>query len=338
MTVQDVRKEGGHSPVAVQITVVIVAYNSFDFLKPCLASLALQTHGSFCVVVADNGSDTGASAAPPLPDSRFRLVDMGGNIGFAAANNRVIFSATSDYVVLLNPDTTVEPDWLERLVAAAEARPDAASVGSTLVSLSSPDLLDGLGDVWHVAGLAWREGQGLPVAGARMGGEIFGACAAGALYRRQAVVAVGGFDERYFCYFEDVDLALRLRLAGWCAVHAADAVVYHAGSGIAGLQSYFSLFHGHRNRIWTFLKNTPGVWFWLLLPYHLAFDAVFLLGAAKSGIFRPVWDGYRAAWAGRAPFLKERVRLRGTRAYTRALRVMATSPWSPWTRLLRLAR
>jgi len=221
------------------------------------------------------------------------------------------------------------------MIVRARQRPDAASVGAVQVRLSEPDILDGVGDVWHMAGLAWRAGEGWARSRTPPDGEIFGPCGAAALYRRADYLALGGFDERFFCYCEDVDLGFRLRLAGRTSVRASNAIVRHAGSGITGRQSEFSLFHGHRNRIWVFLKNTPGVWFWLLLPYHLAFNGWYLFRAWRRGFLPPIARAYRAAWEGRAPYLAERRRLRPVVPFSRLLGAMAMSPWSPWFRTLR---
>ena len=313
-------------------TVCIVAYDSGAFLQACVDALGAQSFADFECVVADNASTDGSIAALTLPDARFRIRDMGGNLGFAAANNRVAEASAARFFVLLNPDTVADPQWLERLVAKAEAVPPAASVGSLQVRLDDHTRLDGVGDVWHVGGLAWRAGEGWNAADAPGDGEICGPCGAAALYRREVFLSVGGFDERFFCYCEDVDLALRLRLAGWRSVRASDAVVRHAGSGVTGRTSDFTLYHGHRNRLWTFVKNTPGAWFWLLLPYHLAWNAMYLMSADRAGFGAPIWKAYKDAWAGRAPFLADRRALKGD--YRRLLKVSAWTPWSPFRREL----
>jgi len=260
---------------------------------------------------------------------------MGRNIGFAAANNLIAVKSEAEFLALLNPDAEAEPTWLEALVSAAEAHPNAAAVGSVQRRLEAPEILDGLGDVWHAAGLAWRGLEGRPAPRTVKDGEIFGPCAAAALYRRAAFLSLGGFDERYFCYCEDVDLGYRLRLAGNGSVRASEAVARHAGSGIAGRASEFSLFHGHRNRIWTFLKNTPEEIFWWALPYHLVFNAYYLFRAWRRGFLQPMLRAYRAAWEGRGPFLEERRRTRPRFGPALGLRHMALSPWSPWLRELR---
>jgi len=316
-------------------TVIIVAYESGAFLQPCVDALAAQTFEDFEAVIVDNASSDGSVRDLRLPDDRFRVVSPGVNTGFAVANNLAAASSAAEFLVLLNPDAVAEPDWLACLIDKARTAPDIASVGSLQRRLDDPEVLDGVGDVWHVAGLAWRAGEGHPAASAPGDGEIFGPCGAAALYRRAAFVALGGFDERFFCYCEDVDLAFRLRAAGYRSVRASSAVVRHAGSGISGRRSDFTLFHGHRNRIWTFVKNTPGIWFWLLLPYHLAFNALYLGSALKRGILPPVWRAYMAAAKG-APSIWRSRRPSGQTGipFNIMMRSMAWTPWSPFRREL----
>jgi len=320
------------SPAA---TVIIVAYESGAFLQPCVDALAAQTFQEFEAVIVDNASSDGSVRDLRLPDARFRVLSLGANTGFAVANNLAADASWAQFLVLLNPDAVAEPAWLETLIATAQSAPDIASVGSLQRRLDDPHILDGVGDVWHVAGLAWRAGEGRPSATAPGDGEIFGPCGAAALYRREAFLAVGGFDARFFCYCEDVDLALRLRAAGYRSVRASSAVVRHAGSGISGRRSDFTLYHGHRNRIWTFVKNTPGVWFWLFLPYHLAFNLIYLGSALKRGILPPVWRAYVAAVAGLPSIWRSRRRssAAGT-PFLQMMRSMAWTPWSPFRREL----
>ena len=316
----------------MRVSIIIVAYDSGAFLQPCVDALAAQSCSQFDAVIVDNASSDDAVARLVLPDERFRICQMGYNSGFAAANNRAVQQSSAEYVVLLNPDTEVQPGWLEALVEAADAYPMAASIGSVQRRLDDPRDLDGLGDVWHLAGLAWRSGEGRKASNAVLDGEIFGPCAAAALYRRDRFLAAGGFDERYFCYMEDVDLAFRLRLAGHRAMRAGKAVVLHAGSGTTGRTSDFSLYHGHRNRIWTFLKNTPRSVFPFALAYHLAFNTLYALIAIRRGFWRPIFRAYRDAWRGREPFLAERRARPPRMPISEFLRISAWTPWSPWGR------
>ena len=319
-------------PRAPQVTVAIVAYQSGTFLQACVDALAAQSFRDFEAVIADNASSDDSVTALRLPDARFRIEPMGGNLGFAVANNRVARASRAPWLATLNPDTRAQPDWLEKLLAATARWPQAASFGSTQVSLEDPSVLDGVGDVYHGAGVAWRARQGRSVSEIPPEGEVFGPCAAAALYRMDVFLELGGFDESYFCYCEDVDIAYRLRLAGWQAVQVADAVVLHAGSAISGRVSEFTVFHGHRNRVWTYVKNTPGVWVWLLLPYHMAFNAFMLYGILSVGKRgRVMLRAYWAALTGIGPVLKARRQVQKTRkASIKSLfRAMAWSPSDP---------
>ena len=318
------------------VTVVIVAYDSGSYLQPCVDALAAQGFGDFEAVVADNASRDASMAELRLPDPRFTVREMGANLGFAAANNQVAEDSRAEFLALLNPDATPDPGWLGALVGAAHTHPEAASFGSVQLRLEEPHILDGVGDVWHVAGLAWRAGEGWAATQAPGDGEIFAPCGAAALYRRRLFLEAGGFDERFFCYCEDVDLGHRLRAMGVTSRRVSAALVRHAGSGISGRTSDFTMFHGHRNRIWTFVKNTPGPWFWLLAPYHVDFNLLYLGSAVRRRVFRPVWRSYVAAVRGLAPFLADRRALGRARCtpFGAVLQVMAATPWSPFRREL----
>ncbi len=317
------------------VTVAVVAYQSGAFLQRCLDALAAQSFKDFEALIIDNGSTDGSVEALRLPDKRFRIEAMNANLGFAAANNVAARLSTAPWLCMLNPDTEAEPGWLEALISAAARWPGAASFGSTQIELKDPTRLDGVGDVWHAAGVAWRARLGRPVSETPAEGEVFGPCAAAALYRREVFTALGGFDERYFCYCEDVDWAYRARLAGWTAIQVPSAVVRHAGSGISGRASEFTLFHGHRNRVWTFAKNTPALWLPLLLPWHLAYNVAMWISASrkvKGG--RAVGRAYWAALKGLGPVLADRKQVqRLRRARSRDLaKSMAWGPFAPLRR------
>lgn len=258
------------------VTVIIVNWNSGRFLQECLRSLSRQALQPDQVLVVDNGStDDSSKWVGQAPG--YKVVMLGDNLGFAAANNLAIRECRTEYVALLNPDAFPEPDWLENLLVAARANPEVAAFGSRQMMHGVANTLDGMGDIYHFTGLVWRDGHGCPAASDTdsVVSEIFSPCAGAALYRRDALLAVGGFDEDYFCYVEDVDLGFRLRLAGYRSMYVPGSVVQHVGSASTGGQrSDFAAYHGHRNLVWTFVKNMPGLLFWLLLPAHLLLNLV----------------------------------------------------------------
>lgn len=261
--------------MANQVTIIVVNWNGGTLLSKCLLRLSQQTFPPARILVMDNGSTDGsAELVRQMPEATVRF--LGANLGFAAANNRALDECDTEFIALLNPDAFPDSGWLKRLVDAARAHPDVVAFGSRQMMHGVPDTLDGIGDIYHFSGLVWRNGYGRFHCGAdSVAGEIFSPCAGAALYRRDALVEVGGFDEGFFCYTEDVDLGFRLRLAGYKAMYVPDAVVHHVGSATTGGQrSDFSVYHGHRNLVWTFVKNMPGALFWLLLPLHLMLNLV----------------------------------------------------------------
>ncbi len=281
-----------------QVTAIVVNWNGGQLLEESLRGLTRQSLPPARILVIDNGSTDGsAELAEKIPGVTVRKT--GENLGFAAGNNRALEECDTEFVALLNPDALPDPDWLANLVAAAEAYPDAASFGSRQMMHGEPDRLDGIGDVYHFSGAVWRDRYGrVQREEDTVAKEIFCACAAAVLYRRDALLDVGGFDEDFFCYVEDVDLGFRLRLAGYTSRYVPDAVVHHVGSACTGGQnSDFSVYHGHRNLVWAFIKNMPGFLFWVLLPAHILLNLVAIGHFIKHGqaqvILRSKWDALK---------------------------------------------
>jgi GT2 family glycosyltransferase len=300
-----------------KITVIIVNWNGEQFLERCLLALMAQTVKPHEIILLDNASsDNSVELVRRFPS--VRLMPLCENTGFARGNNLAIEAAStkSEWIALLNPDAFAEPRWLEALLTATESHPEFDVFGSKLVNAADPQVLDGAGDVYHCSGRVWRMGHGSFVpASVEHEREVFSPCAAAALYRRSALRELGGFDEDYFCYVEDVDLGFRLRLAGYRCLYVPQSVVHHVGSGTTGGQhSAFAVYHGHRNLVWTFVKDMPGILFWLLLPLHLALNLGSIIWFAWRGqggvIFRAKRDallGLPDAWRKRQHIQENRV-------------------------------
>ncbi|MFQ5467049.1 MAG: glycosyltransferase family 2 protein [Kiloniellaceae bacterium] len=316
------------------VCVIVVAYDSGAHLGRCVAALARQSWRDFEAVIFDNASRDGAlDALGPLPEG-FHIVRSKRNLGFAGGNNRAATETRAPWIATLNPDAFPEPDWLARLMAATARYPDVDMFGSTQLLADDPSRLDGAGDVYHASGIHWRGLHGQPAALLPPEGEVFAPCAAAALYRARAFHAHGGFDERFFCFSEDMDLAFRIRLAGGRCIQVADALVHHVGSSSTGRGSAFSVRYGVRNRLWAFVKNMPGPLLWPLLPVHIAANLVALAVAVARGRGRHAWQGLREAVIGIGPIWRARRELRHQRRVSawRIARVIAWSPFAPFRR------
>ena len=290
----------------VAISVIIVNYNGGAFLQQALDSLRAQTFRDFEVLLVDNASTDGSMEtlnSEGVPG--YRILPQTENLGFAAGNNVAARLSDADWLVLFNPDAIANPDWLERVVSATQRNPCTNMFACAQYALEDPAIMDGAGDCYLGLGIPWRGGFGLraePLAE----GECFSPCGASAVFRRSVFDAHGGFDERFFCYCEDVDLGYRMRLAGERGVFVPDAIIRHAGSGISGRASEFAIFHGTRNRIWTYAKNTPALMLWLTLPGHVAITLAILLRGFATGRAGPTWRGIQAGLAGLGTLKKDK--------------------------------
>lgn len=316
------------------ISIIVVAWNSKLYLSHCLSSLSRQTVQDFEVILVDNGSTDNSldNVKSQWPDLHLVVERLNENLGFAVANNIGARLAHGKYLALLNADAFPEPDWLEQLLKATENNPQFTFFASRQIQANTPELLDGTGDAYHVSGLAWRQNQNrLASKYGAQSCEVFGACAAAALYTRDDFIKVGGFDEDYFSYFEDVDLSFRLRLAGGRCLYIPQAVVYHVGSASTGNDSDFSIYHGYRNLVWTFFKDMPASLFWVYLPHHILMNiyvsAVFLLRRKRSIILKAQMDAFRALPA----ILRKRRQVQQTRTVSsrEIQRVMTKEPFIP---------
>lgn len=279
------------------VAVIIVNFNGGTLLRRCLDALSRQRRPPDHVILVDNAStdDSVAGIDGVLPN--LTVIRLAENAGFARGNNIGARAASQyDALALLNPDAFADPGWLQALVDAADRHPEYSAFASQMRLAASPDRLDGAGDAYHVSGRAWRSGHGADASSWPAGSvEVFAPCAAAALYRREAFDEVQGFDERFFCYFEDVDLGFRLRLRGHRCLYVPEARVDHVSSGITGYRSDFSTYHGERNMVWTFLKDMPGSLFWRYLPQHLLLNVVSLVYFAFRGQGRVVLRAKRDA-------------------------------------------
>ncbi|MBN9320102.1 MAG: glycosyltransferase family 2 protein [Caulobacterales bacterium] len=315
-------------PASPAVSVVIVAYQSGALLAEAIAGLAAQTFRDFEVILVDNASTDGAPQAVAKAHAGLKLIEAGANLGFAAANNLAARTAKGRWLALLNPDATPEPEWLAELLAAAARHPDARCLTSLQLDAADPTRLDGAGDVMTCAGIPFRGGYRRKRPKALDEGEVFSACGAAMLIDRWVFIDLGGFDERFFCYCEDVDLGYRLRLAGERVRLAPKAVVHHVGSATLGVRSDFALFHGSRNRVWTFVKNTPSAMLWWSAPLHAAVTAGLLLLHLRRRDAGPVVRGIRAALNDLTPVLTQRRAIQAARKTpaVEILRAMALDP------------
>ncbi len=256
-----------------------------DALSGCLRSLENQTIERFEVIVVDN---SGANRVKER-SARVRVISNDRNVGFGAAINQGIRASEAPYIATLNDDAVADPQWLSKLVQAAESRPGAGMWASE-VRLKDTGTLDSAGMLIAIDGSSKQRGHGEPPD--EYAGAIEALCPSGsaALYRRKMLDEIEYFDEDFFLYCEDTDLGLRARWAGWECAYVPGAMVEHRYSHSAGGASPLKAYYVERNRLCTAVKNFPWPMLLLVKPasfvryfWHLAF---LMEGLGKAAEYR----------------------------------------------------
>jgi GT2 family glycosyltransferase len=284
-------------------SIIIPNYNGSHHLGSLFECLAAQTLRDFEVVFIDNGSGDNSIANAEQLARRYsvplRVVENEFNRGFAPACNQGIAEAVGRWIVLLNNDTRPEAKWLELLVNTAANAPSVGMVASKLLRAAHPEQIDSAGIAVDWTGIVWDWRGGQPdKVNEREAVEVFGPCGGAALYSRAMLDEVGAFDEDFFAYMEDVDLAWRARLAGWRCLLQPQARVLHDHSATLGHISPRKRFLLARNKVWLLVKNYPDPWFTRNLPLLLAYDSM----AATYGFFA---QRDLVAWQGRLAGLQQ---------------------------------
>ena len=268
----------------MSVAVIIVNYNSGALLDRCLQSLLAQTLCADELVVVDNASTDAESQSILDAITTATVIRSETNLGYGGAINLAVRKIdTPDYIVCLNPDAFPEPDWLEAMVNAADSHPDYGSFASLMLREDDTSVVDGAGDELHFTGIPWRRFHQQELHDNLQTEPVFSACAGAALYRTVLFNQLGGFDDVYFMYVEDIDLGFRLQLAGYPCLFVRDAIVHHIGSAVTGEGSDFSVYFGHRNLVYCYFKNMPLLLLLTTLPFHILANLVTLIVLAVKG-------------------------------------------------------
>lgn len=280
-------------PLISTVTVQIVTYNSSNDIEECLNAVRQQSYPIKEIIVIDNASTDGTADRlrayfEQTKVSNVRFVPNPTNTGFAPAHNQGICMTQSDYVLVLNPDVLLGTEYVERLVEVMERRPEMGSSTGLLILKSSPDIVDSTGLSMNGIWRASDRGAGEPANEWRESGEVFGVSGAAAMYRRAMIdeLSIAGefFDEDFFAYKEDVDVAWRANLLGWKAYYCAEALATHERGWKKGSRHSQPLFirqFSYINRYKMIYKNLSG-YRWIkslpkLLAYELAGNGYILL-------------------------------------------------------------
>ena len=252
------------------VSIVIPNYNGAEHLPLCLTSIRAQTVQDIEVIVVDNGSTDGSLDILKEWASMVTVIAFPDNRGFAAAVNAGIRASTRPFVALLNNDIELDPRWTEELLRRLEQRTDLSSVASKMLNFFDRTMIDAAGDVFTIAGNVIGRGSGEKDGPSfSQPRDVFGACAGAGMYRREALVDIGLFDESFFAWFEDADHSFRSQARGWKCEYVPTAVCFHKRGATAKKMSDFAMRLHMRNHLFFQYINLPFSLFLLRSPFIL---------------------------------------------------------------------
>lgn len=270
----------------MSVRVVIPTWNRRDLVLQLIANLSQQTQPAAEIVVVDNGSTDGTAEALP---ASVRLIRFDSNLGFAKAVNAGAAHSTTDWIAILNNDVTLEPNWLAQLTATG-----AAFAAGLVRQANDPAKVDGTFDLLSRGGTAWRAGHGEPVHNYEQPRDILLPSFTAILIRTSVFQALGGLDEQFGSYYEDVDFGLRAALAGHSGRYEPAAVAYHQGSATLGAWHPDTVRLISRNQLLLVRKHFP---FWQFACPIVVAQGLWGLVAARHGHLRAWLRGkWQGAW------------------------------------------
>ena len=255
----------------IRASVIIVNFNSWDDIKICLESLVGTLKPNDEVIVVDNCSQSDDVQRITKSFPWVNVVISENNLGYGGGNNLGARVARGEYLAFLNPDTTVEPGWLDALVSALESDRKIGIVTSKILLMSDKDKINTCGNDIHISGLTLCRGMGKSREQYKEEEEVTAISGAAFLIKKDLFINIGGFDELFFMYMEDADLSIRTRLAGWKCITVPNSIVYHDYGLTFG---HKKVFYQERNRYLLILKTYRFFTLVLLLPTLMVAEIV----------------------------------------------------------------
>ncbi len=276
----------------VKTTIVIPNYNGIEFIENCLKSV-LTSDVDVAITVVDNGSTDGSRELVKEKFTMVKLIELESNTGFCRACNEGIKASDTEYVYLLNNDTTIKSDTVSKLEGALDKDAKAFCCQSRMMKMSDPSYIDSAGDYYCALGWAFADGKDVKVVNCDTFEhgihKVTSGCGGATLYRRSVIDKIGMLDENHFAYLEDVDWGLRAYINGYHSLVNYDSVVLHAGSGASGSRyNEFKIKLSSRNSVYIIYKNMP----LLLIIFNLP---IILIGYLIKLVFFII-KGYGATY------------------------------------------
>ena len=290
------------APYTPRVSAVVVNYNAGEMLDACLLSLFAQDWPDLEVILVDNASKDGShERAATTYGDRLRLIRNAKNEGFARGNNQAFAMATGEWVFLLNPDAVADTSAITELMRFVAGKPDIGMLACRIHRMGEPNVFDSAGLLLYPDGVcrprAWQEKD---LGQYDRAEEVLAPHGCACAYRKTMLADTGDFDEAYFCYLEDLDIAMRGQLGGWKCWYVPTSRILHHKSASAGNYSKFKAYHVERNRIWNAVKLLPR--FILLMSPMFSLNRYMMQGYAAathrglSSDFVKEYSWFQLAW------------------------------------------
>jgi hypothetical protein len=272
---------------SVKASIIIVTYNSNEDLKDCLPALYKQSYTDFEIIIVDNASSDGTLDFVTKNFPNVKLIKNNSNLGYSEGNNIGFKSAIGEYIVILNPDTIPDKEWLYNLISPLESD---SSIGATTskILLHNKNQINTCGNITHYTGLAFCNGLYKTIS-EHDKRKIIGAVSGCAFaIRKDIFIMIGGFDDSFFLYLEDTDISWRLRLLGYNILYIPESIVYHKFKLKLTPEK---LYHLEKNRYAMIFKNYSTKMIIMLLPTLLFTEIMtisFSIFSGKSYIIKKI--------------------------------------------------
>ncbi len=251
------------------VSIVITNWNGKDHIEECLTSLLKQSYKNYEVIFVDNGSTDGSVEFIKKKFPKIKLIQNKKNNGFAKANNQGFLISKGNYIIFLNNDTKADKNWLNELVIAAEKYPEIGMFSSKMLFYNNPKIINSRGLKLFYDAKAVDDGFNVLDSKEKVK-DVFGPCGGASFFRKKLIEDISFnnefYDEDFFIYSEDLDVAFRSRLKGWKCLYIPTAIIYHKHNATAKKEPDLALYHYTKNKIFIIIKNYPLA---LLIKYSL---------------------------------------------------------------------
>ena len=293
------------------ISIIIVNYNGKKWLQACLDSIQNQTYKKFELIFVDNNSNDDSIEFVKNNYGWINVVKNNENSGFAGGNIIGLNYAQGKYIFLLNNDTYLQDDCLEKLIEGFNKIPRAGSIQSKIIMMHDNSRLDGCGSYWTSSSFLYHFGYGQDQSSQKYNQPIqfFSNKGASMMIKKEVIEKVGFFDEDFWSYYEETDLCHRIQIAGYECWYWPNAVAHHAiGGSSLNFDNSFIQFHNFKNKLLSFLKNFQIITLLFVLPTYFFITIILSLFWLISGKFTHFFSIYKSFWWNMVNFNRTRIK------------------------------